>query len=70
MQALSRGQSAFNTHSGLQPLYGSPWYSGRQVHIPSAHRAFGPHGDGLHGSMFTGGGGAKNKSIRFKNTNA
>lgn len=45
----------FNTHSGLQPLYGSPEYSGKHVHDPapflSLHIAFGPHGEGLHGSL-------------------
>lgn len=58
-QALSRGQSLFNTHSGLQPLYGSPWYSARQVQMPLSHNVFGPQGDGLQGSVFTGGAGSK-----------
>lgn len=62
IQALSRGQSSFITHSGLHPLYGSPWYSGKQVQTPSLHCAFGPHGDGLHGSIFTGGGGAEKEN--------
>jgi hypothetical protein len=44
--ALSLGQSELITHSGLQPTYGSPWYSGRHEHIPSRHCALGPHGDG------------------------
>lgn len=46
--ALSRAQSEFNTHSGRQPIYGSPWNSIRQVHVPSSHREFAPHGEGLH----------------------
>lgn len=54
MQALSLEQSLFSTHSGRHPLYGSPWYSGIQVHIPSLQRAFKPHGDGLHRSSLTG----------------
>lgn len=36
-QALSWGQSELRTHSGLQPEYGSPWYSGRHVQIPLRH---------------------------------
>jgi len=52
--ALSLEQSLLMTHSGLQPVYGSPWYSGRHVQIPFEHWAFGPHGDGLHGSSYTG----------------
>lgn len=51
MQALSLEQSLFRTHSGLHSLYGSPWYSGRQVHIPSLHCAFAPQGFGLHGFL-------------------
>ena len=53
-QALSLGQSWFSTHSGRQPIYGSPWYSGIQVQIPLLHCAFGPHGDGLQGSWGIG----------------
>lgn len=37
MQARSRGQSVLSTHSGRQPVYGSPWYSGIHVQIPSLH---------------------------------
>lgn len=62
MQALSRGQSLFKIHSGRHSLYGSPWYSGRHVQIPSEHSAFGPHGEGLQGSRL-GGSGAKIKVI-------
>lgn len=54
IHALFRGQSEFIIHSGLHPVYGSPWYSGRHVHIPSLHCAFGPHGEGLHGSVCNG----------------
>jgi len=54
MHALSLGQSVLRTHSGRHPEYGSPWYSGRQVQAPSWHWAFGPQGDGLHGSDCTG----------------
>lgn len=50
MQALSLGQSEFNTHSGLHPKYGSPWYSSMQVQVPSLHIAFDPHGEGEQGS--------------------
>lgn len=52
---LSCGQSEFVTHSGLQPIYGSPKYSGKHVQEPappcSLHIAFAPHGDGLHGLL-------------------
>lgn len=54
MQALSSEQSVLSTHSGLQPLYGSPWYSRIQVQTPSAHCALGPQGDGLQGSGLDG----------------
>lgn len=37
-------------HSGLQPKYGSPWYSLKHVQTPSLHCALGPHGEGLQGS--------------------
>lgn len=53
-QALSLEQSVLRTHSGLQPVYGSPLYSGRHVQTPSLHKVFEPHGDGLHGSVLTG----------------
>ena len=36
-QDLSRGQSLFMTHSGRQTEYGSPWYSGKHLHIPFKH---------------------------------
>lgn len=53
VHALSRGQSEFVTHSGLQLVYGSPKYSGKHVQAPtpflSLHIALAPHGDGLHG---------------------
>lgn len=55
MQALSRGQSLFSTHSGLQPRYGSPWYSGKQEHTPLSHIVFGPQGEGLQGSTVSTG---------------
>lgn len=52
--ARSRGQSVLRTHSGLHPVYGSPWYSGKHTQEPapfrSLHTAFAPHGDGLQGS--------------------
>ena len=54
MHARSRLQSWLNTHSGRQPIYGSPWNSGRHVHSPLSHRVFEPHGDGLQGSDITG----------------
>lgn len=47
------GQSLFMTHSGLQPTYGSPKYSGKQEHEPaplcSLQIALTPQGFGLHG---------------------
>lgn len=52
-QALLRSQSELVTHSGLQPVYGSPKYSGKQIQEPapflSLQIAFAPHGDGLQG---------------------
>lgn len=51
MHALFLGQSLLRTHSGRQPWYGSPWYSGKQVHIPLLHSAFAPHGEGEQGSV-------------------
>ena len=52
-QALLRSQSELVTHSGRQPLYGSPKYSGKHAHDPapflSLHTALAPQGDGLHG---------------------
>ena len=53
-QALSLGQSEFKTHSGRQPIKGSPWYSARQVQIPLLQTAFEPQGFGLHGSSSIG----------------
>ena len=49
--AWSCEQSEFKTHSGRQAAYGSPLYSGKQVHTPSEQTAFGPQGDGLHLSI-------------------
>lgn len=63
-QALSRGQSLFMTHSGRQPEYGSPWYSGRHEQEPSRQTAFGPHGDGLQGSE-TGSSAVYKFGVRF-----
>lgn len=57
---LSRGQSELSEHSGRQPKYGSPWYSGKQVQTPLSQFAFGPHGDGLQGSVAWG---SENKVI-------
>lgn len=54
IQALSLWHSELKTHSGLQDSYGFPIYSGKHEQIPLSHWAFGPHGEGLHGS--TGGG--------------
>lgn len=57
--ALSRGQSLLRTHSGLQPTYGSPWYSGKHVQIPLLHRVLVPQGDGLQASCLGGAGTVK-----------
>lgn len=54
IQALSIGQSELKTHSGRQPMYGSPWNSGKQLHIPELHCAFDPHGEGSQGSLGAG----------------
>lgn len=64
LQALFGEQSVFMVHSGLQPKYGSPWYSGKQVQAPLLHLEFVPHGDGLHGSSLLGfwGSEAKNEN--------
>lgn len=55
MQARERSHSEFCTHSGRQPVYGSPKYSGKHEHDPaplrSLHTALLPQGDGLHGSI-------------------
>lgn len=52
--ALLLEQSEFVTHSGRQPVYGSPKYSGKHTQAPaplrSLHIAFAPQGEGLHGS--------------------
>ena len=53
-QANSREQSLLRTHSGRQPMYGSPKYSGKQEQTPFSQRAFAPHGDKAHGSSSTG----------------
>lgn len=55
IHAFSAEHSVLNIHSGLHPLYGSPWYSGKQLHKPSTHFVLGPHGEGLHGSILDGG---------------
>lgn len=55
-QALSLGHSGLSTHSGRQASYGLPEYSGIHSQAPSRQSAFGPQGDGLHGSEATGGG--------------
>lgn len=51
--ALFLGQSVFKTHSGRQPVYGSPKYSDKQTHDPAPLRslqsAFAPQGDGSQG---------------------
>lgn len=49
-QALSRGQSVFNTHSGRHPKYGFPWNSDRHVQTPFKHSVLGPQGDKEHSS--------------------
>lgn len=55
--ALDRSHSVFWTHSGRQPVYGSPKYSERHAHEPTPFRslqmAFAPHGDGWHGFTST-----------------
>ena len=67
-QARALSQSELTTHSGRQPAYGSPKYSGLQVHwqlVPrTAASAFDPQGFGLHGSL--GGGGAGEKRVIIK----
>lgn len=64
-QALSRAQSELRTHSGRQPTYGSPKYSGKHEQVPSLHWVLDPHGDGLQGSVTTGLGAARNISIAY-----
>ena len=62
-QARSLGQSVFSTHSGRQPVYGSPKYSGKHTHEPAPLRslqtAFAPQGDGLQGLRGSSGIGAE-----------
>lgn len=59
-QALFIGHSELIIHSGRQPKYGSPLYSGKHVHIPLSQTELGPQGDGLHELIATGSG---NKTI-------
>lgn len=65
VHAFDLSHSEFWTHSGRQPVYGSPKYSGKQEHEPilfcSLQMAFAPHGEGLHGFISTSSwlGGAK-----------
>lgn len=55
IQALSLEHSVFNTHSGRQFSYGFPVYSGKHSQFPfPLQTAFGPQGDGLHGSDASG----------------
>lgn len=69
-QALFRGHSKLDTHSGLQEG-GAPIKPGTQEHtacpLMSLHWLFDPQGDGLHG--FDGGGGAirRKKLVNPKN---
>jgi hypothetical protein len=53
LQAMFLLQSPFSTHSGLQPILGSPKYSGRQLQSPLSQCVFGPQGEGLQGSLST-----------------
>lgn len=59
MQVRVEGQSELKTHSGRQPSYGFPIYSGRQMQDPALfcclHWVFAPHGDGLQGSYDSSG---------------
>lgn len=66
IQALSRGHSGLSTHSGLQASYGLPVYSGIHSHKPFWQFAFGPHGDGLQGSVAIGDGVAENNDKKVK----
>jgi len=67
MHALFDGQSVLSTHSGLQPSYGLPMYSGKQVQDPapfcSRQMAFAPQGEGVQGVAISGGSSAETKSI-------
>lgn len=51
IQASCKGHSLFIVHSGRHIWYGSPWYSGKHVQIPSVHWALAPHGEGSHESV-------------------
>lgn len=53
-QARVVGHSLLRTHSGLQPVYGSPKNSGKQLQTPLSQRAFDPQGEDAHGSVSTG----------------
>lgn len=69
MQALFETQSELTVHSGLQLSYGLPIYSGKQMQDPapfcSLHIAFTPHGDGIHGFIYSWGIGSS-KKVKFK----
>ena len=66
-QANTLEQSLFTTHSGRQPVYGSPKYSGRQLQMQelplTRASALGPQGLGLQGSL--GGGGAAKRKVNY-----
>lgn len=67
-QDLLLSQSELVTHSGLQPEYGSPKYSGKQEHDPapflSLHMALVPQGEGSQGfGGLSVAGGAKRQEI-------
>lgn len=55
MQALLLSQSELTTHSGRQPVYGSPKYSGKHEHEPALFRslqtALAPQGEGSQGFL-------------------
>lgn len=57
IQALIEGQSEFKTHSGRQPSYGLPIYSGKQMQAPapfcSLQIALEPQGEGLQGLIMS-----------------
>lgn len=70
IQALLVIQSVFTIHSGRQPSYGLPKYSGKHVHEPapccSLQIALTPQGDGTQGERCsTGFGSAANETIKF-----
>ena len=58
IQARWLGHSVLMRHSGLQPTYGSPMWSGIQRQDPALsralHSALAPQGEGLQGSMISG----------------